>query len=258
MLTISNIYGHGYGHAQIERLRSLGFRIRDQVSTFAGSQLLRFVDFAEPPALEFIEVEDESAYAGFLPSGMVAYCPGINLLIPQDSSKVQSDYEQSYQAWGPYSLHVNYDGSEESDRPGWNYLNFDVPVVRDTFIYLTEMDDPRPVRRVETDHPNTAKRVTGLVFDLDETDLAKLANLVGAEMVGGQFDLGGVQIWASNAAAGNIKIPEKRFPLAAIIIEAESMEFFRVKDRVRATDFLSRPAAHIKTTEFSWDLIVTT
>jgi hypothetical protein len=96
MLTISNIYGHGYGEAQIERLRSLGFKIRDRVSRFAGAQLLRFVDFPERPSLEFIEVENESEYSDFLPQGMVPYCPGISLLVPESSSKDINDFQHRF------------------------------------------------------------------------------------------------------------------------------------------------------------------
>jgi hypothetical protein len=258
MLTISNIYGHGYGEAQIERLRLLGFKIRDQVSRFAGSQLLRFVDFPEWPSLEFIEIENENDYFDFLPKGMVPYCPGISLFIPQSSSKGISDFQQAYQEWGSNSIHVNYDGSGEPDKPGWNYLNFDVPVVRDTFVYLTKPDDPKPVRKVVTDHPNTAKQVIGLFFAVDEKDLVKLANLTGVEMVEGGMDVDGVQIWSCNALAGKIRIQEKQFPLAAIFVKAESIDFFRDKEEVKVFEHLSKPTAYIKTTELSWDLIITT
>ena len=258
MLTINNIYGHGYGEAQIEKLRSLGFKIREQASRYAGSQLLHFVDFPEQPYLEFIEVESEREYFDFLPKGMIPYCPGINLLIPQSSSKGISDFQQAYQEWGTNSIHVNYDGSDEPDKPGWNYLNFDVPVVRDTFVYLMKMEDPKPVRNVATDHPNSAKQVIGLVFDLDEEDLVKLANLTRVEMVGGGMDLDGVQIWSSNALAGNIRISAKKFPLAAIVIKAESIDFFRDKEEVKIFEYLSKSTAYIQTTELSWDLIVTT
>jgi hypothetical protein len=258
MLTISNIYGHGYDEAQIERLRSLGFEFRDTVSRFAGSQLLRFIDFPVWPSLEFIEVENESEYFDFLPKGMVPYCPGISLFIHQSSSKGIGDFQQAYQEWGPNLVHVNYDGSDEPDKPGWNYLNFDVPLVRDTFIYLAKPDDPKPVGKVGTNHPNTAKQVSGLVFDLDERDLVKLADLAGVEMVKGGMDLDGVQTWSSNALAGNIRIPEKKFPLVAIVIKAESIDFFRDKEEAKIFEYLSKPAAYIESTALSWDLIVTT
>jgi hypothetical protein len=258
MLTFSNIYGHGFCEAQIERLRTLGFKIRDQVSRFAGSQILRFIDFPEWPSLEFIEIENEKDYLDFLPKGMVPFCPGINLYIRQSSSKSINDFQQAHHDWGSDLIHVNYDGSDEPDKPGWNYLNFDIPVVRDTFVYLTKPDDPEPVRNVVTDHPNTAKQVIGLIFDVDEGDLVKLADLAGVEMVEGGMDLDGVQIWSSNALAGKIKFPKKQFPLAAIFIEAESIDFFRDKEEVQIIEYLSKPTAYIDTTDLSWDLIVTT
>ena len=191
MLKINNIYGHGYGQTQIEHLCAWGFRTRHPVSRFAGSQLLRFVDFSTGPSLEFIEVESEREYFDFLPKGMVPYCPGINLLIPRSSSSDIGDYRQTHHGWGANPRHINYDGSDEPDKPGWNFLNFDVPVVRDTFIYLTQLDDPQPARNIVTDHPNSAKQVRGLVFALDEGDLAKLTKLAGAKMVAGKIDLDG-------------------------------------------------------------------
>ena len=130
--------------------------------------------------------------------------------------------------------------------------------MRDTFVYLMKMDDPKPVRKIATDHPNTAKQVIGLVFDLDEEDLVKLANLTGVEMVGGGMDLDGVQIWSSNALMGNIRILKKQFPLAAIVIQAESIDFFQGKEGVKVFEYLSKPTVYIETTELSWDLIVTT
>ena len=93
--------------------------------------------------------------------------------MPWDQKDI-SDFQQAYQDWGSNSIHFNYDESDEPDKAGWNYLNFDVPVVRDTFVYLVKMDDPKPARKVATDHTNTAKQVIGLVFDLDEEDLVKL------------------------------------------------------------------------------------
>ena len=258
MLKINNIYGHGYGQTEIEHLRAWGFRVRHPVSRFAGSQLLRFVDFATGPSLEFIEVESEREYFDFLPKGMVPYCPGINLLIPPSSSRDIGEFRQIYHDWGANPRHVNYDGSDEPNKPGWNFLNFDLPVVRDTFVYLTQLDDPQPDRKTDTDHPNSAKQVRGLVFKLDEKDLAKLARLAGAEMIAGTIDLVGVQVWSSKALQSDHILPEKRFPLAVVVIKADSLDFFVDKKDVTIIEFESLPAAYIKTPDLSWDMLITT
>lgn len=242
MLKINNIYGHGYGRTQIEHLHAWGFGVRHPVSRFAGSQLLRFVDFSTGPSLEFIEVENEREYFDFLPKGMVPYCPGINLLIPPSASRDIGDYRRTHHAWGANPRHVNYDGSDEPDRPGWNFLNFDVPVVRDTFVYLTQLDDPQPEREIVTDHPNSAKQVRGLVFALDEENLAKLAKLAGAKMAAGTIDLAGVQIWSSMALQSDLVLPEKRFPLVVVVIKANSLDFFAGKKDVTVVEYESQPA----------------
>ncbi len=79
MLTISNIYGHGFDQALCARMETLGFRMRPQVSTYMGTQLCRFIDFASGPALELIEVESEQAYLDFVPDGMGPTAPAFRL-----------------------------------------------------------------------------------------------------------------------------------------------------------------------------------
>ena len=258
MLTINNIYGHGYCQTQIENLRAWGFRIRHPASRFAGSQILRFVDFSAGPSLEFIEVKSEREYFDFLPKGMVRYCPGINLLIPPSSSRDIDEFRQIYQDWGANPRHVNYDGSDEPDQPGWNFLNFDVPVVRDTFVYLSQLDDPQPARKSETSHPNSAKQVQGLIFALEEGELAKLTKLAGAKMVAGTIDLAGVQIWSSKALKYDLILPKKRFPLVVVVIKAISLDFFAGKKDITIIEYESQPAVYIKTTDLSWDMLITT
>jgi hypothetical protein len=120
------------------------------------------------------------------------------------------------------------------------------------------MDDPKPMRKVVTDHPNSTKKVIGLVFDLDEEYFVKLVNLTGVEMVEGGMNLAGVKIWSSNALMENIRIPKKQFPLASIVIQAESIDFFQGKEGVKVFEYLSKPTVYIETTELSWDLIITT
>ncbi len=259
MLTISNVYGHGYDEMQINRLRSLGFEFREPTSRFAGSQLLRFVDFAEGPALEFIEVEDEVEYVDFLPTGMTAYCPGISLLLAPGSSTSMAGLKDRYRGWGPNSRHVAYDESDGPDAPGWNYLNFDDPVVSDTFVYVSQPEDPRPIVRTTARHPNTATRVVGLIFDLEGKELVRLAHLIGAETAGGSIETGGVKILPVDAVKGQTtSLPSRRFPLAAIVVRAESIGFFEGLGEAAAFELFAKPAVHIETPGSSWDLIITT
>jgi hypothetical protein len=259
MLTISNVYGHGYDEVQVNRLRSLGFEFREPISRFAGSQLLRFVDFAEGPALEFIEVQDEIEYVDFLPTGMTPYCPGISLLLAPDSSTSMAELKDRHEGWGPNTRHVSYNESDDPHAPGWNYLNFDDPVVRDTFVYVSQPEDPRPISRRTTRHPNTATRVVGLIFDLERRELVRLAHLIGAEAVGGEIETGGVKILSVDAVAAQmISLPVKRFPLAAIVVQAESIGFFEGVGEVAASEFFAKPSVHIEAPDSSWDLIVTT
>ncbi|MDX1436183.1 MAG: hypothetical protein R3335_05190 [Anaerolineales bacterium] len=260
MLKIGNVYGHGFNLSRIEYIRSLGFSIREPASHFPGSQVLRFVDFSTGPSLEFIEVTNEPDYLDFVPQGMVPFCPGINLLIPPDSPKGLSAYQTELQDWGPNTRHVNYDGSQAENQPGWNYLNFAKPIVKDTFTYLTELEEPRPGRKPAGRHPNSVARVLGIVFNLPAGQLSSLAMLAEADPQSGNLSIGGVQVWSSDEIAPDWDFGDKKFPLIAIALKTNnpdrSLEFFRSLG-VPLTRFFSQPAAHMQMPESSWDLIVT-
>jgi hypothetical protein len=259
MLTISHTYGHGFFAPQLERLRSLGFSVPSKFSRYMGAQLCRFVRFPEGPSLELIEIENETEYDEFIPEGMVPYCPGISLNLSEGSEKGIAHYQQDFRHLRPYVLHMNYDGSLEPRKPGWNYLNFGIPVVEDTFLWLTESEEPRGAKKRAPSQPNGVSGVVGLLFNLAPEKLAELAKLVGAQIVDGAFDIGGVHIWSTDSIAGPRQTAEKRFPLIAVALQAAQLGHFQGKQEgVRETTFLSKPSIYIETNELSWDLIVTT
>lgn len=257
MLTINNLYAHGFNPAHVDRLRRLGFKFRPQSSTFAGSQVLNFADFNQGPALEFIQVENAETYNNFLPPGMVAYCPGINLLIPPESSLRISDYLASTQAWSPYLIQFE-DDDDEPDRPTWRYLNFEIPVIKDTFLYLSAFDGQGPIKSGSTNHPNGVGGVVELIFNLEATELAGLSSLIKTEIVEDNLKIGDVRIISRSAWAGQIALPEKQFPLVAVVLQASTLDYFKARNGVVMIEYRSKPAAHVKTNELSWDLIVTT
>lgn len=259
MLEISNIYGHGFNEQQVERLGTMGFRIRPQVSRFAGSQVLRFIDFPELPSLEFIHVDDEKDYLTFLPKGMVPYCPGINLVLAESIPTGLEAFKSRFKDWKPYSLHANYDGSDDPGMPGWNYLNFEIPLVKDTFIWLTDPEEPKPSRSRITNHPNEASRVKGLVFDLEEEQLLDLSRLVDAEISEGLFEIDGLMIFSKTAFECSKRIANKKFPLVAVLVEVETLYGLQGRELGAEVGLcFSRPCMHIPTNELSWDLIATT
>jgi hypothetical protein len=211
------------------------------------------------PSLEFVDVEDEKDYLTFLPKGMVPYCPGINLVLYDSVTTGLEAFQSKFKDWGPYSLHVNYDGSDDPGMPGWNYLNFEIPVVRDTFIWITDPEEPKPSRNIVTNHSNKVSSVKGLVFDLDEEELLDLSRLVDAEIIEGVVEIEGVEIFSKNAFECSMKMPTKKFPLVAIVVKTESLNTLQGRE-LEAEEILcfSKPSIHIPTNELSWDLIVTT
>lgn len=258
MLSISNVYGHGFGVDGVRDLERTGFVIRPQTSRFPGAQLCRFIDFEEGPSLELIEVEDNRSYVDFLPVGMKPYAPGISLLLPDDARMGFPDYESKFASLRPYRQHFNYDGTEKPAKPGWSYLNFSLPLIEETFVWLTQLDLPRPYRPKPAAQVNGVRRMTGLVFDLDARALERFAAVAGSGRSGGTLTVDGVAVWPRDALAQPVPRGMKIFPLVAVVLEAESLNDLPRSLRAgRETAFLSRPAIRLPTNDLSWDLLIT-
>ncbi|WP_162909928.1 hypothetical protein [Aggregatilinea lenta] len=254
---MSNIYAHGFDRDQVAALEALGFTLRSEASVYAGSQLCRFIDFQIGPSLELIEVEDRQAYQDFVPAGMVPYSPGISLAAPGQPDVALAAYERQFFALEPYRLHVPYGESTGQRSPGWHYLNFAHPAVRDTFVWVTAYDEPGPPRPEPPDHANGIIGVVGLLFDLTPGDLACLARLVDAPLEDGVLTVGGVAVMGASAADEHpLGERGKTFPLRAVVLRAASLDAFVGAVGVRQMAFMGRPAALVETNPLAWDLLV--
>ncbi len=255
MLRVSSLYGHGFDEAHLTRLEELGFTLRPQVMTYAGSQVCHFIDFAAGPALEFIQVTDRSDYESFVPAGMRPYCPGISLVDDGDPATLDV-YDRDFSDLDPYRLHVAYDDGAGSDSPGWHYLNFAVPLVRDTFIWLTAFDAPKPARTQAVGHTNGARGVVGLEFGLPASELAGLSRLTGQPFVDDRLNVAGVTVRATGDGSD---VARKAFPLRSVVLRAGSLESFQAHAKgAQTTTFMGEPAIRITTNPLAWDLVITT
>ncbi len=257
MLNIGNVYGHGFSPPAVAELDAAGFAFRPTASRYEGAQLCHYLDFEEGPSLEVVEVEDPKAYLDFVPLGMKPYAPGISLVLPDWADRDFPFFEKRFADLRPYRLHVNYDGSKGRGRPGWNYLNFALPVIRDTFIWLTQLEEPRPRKSAIPVHPNGARGVRGLVFDIDAKSLTRLARLVETDLVDGAVDVDGVLVWSREALDGSLPTKPKVFPLAAVVVETADLGALPKGLAGRETTFGDRAAAHLRTNDLSWDLLLT-
>jgi hypothetical protein len=257
-LSINNIYGHGFQRESLEYLHRAGFSYREHVSTYAGAQLLHFIDFYSCPCLECIEVTDRQVYLDFVPPGLVPYAPGISLVLAEGAEKTLQDYQEALSDWEPYLLHENYEGGQEEYLPGWNYLNFTRGLVPDTFIWITECEKPFPATYPKTSHLNQVTGITGLVFNLEESELTGLSELIGAPIKEGKMDLDEVSIYSRGGSPLEGKIPEKEFPLAAVILKADTLDFFQQLDPpLKEGSVLGEAAVQLETTPLCWDLMIT-
>jgi hypothetical protein len=257
MPSIGSLYAHGYSQDRMEFIQSLGFSLRPESSVFAGSQVLRFLDFSRPPALEFIRVEDENAYREFLPPGMTPYSPGISIVIDPNSKPALPDYADALREWKPYQIHFDNEGGSDPAKPGTDYLNFAIPLLEKTFIYLSQSQDAGREHPVPPLHANTALRVTGLVFDLPEKSLMPLSSLFKMDPAEVNAAWGGVNIFDERYVTAELRRRKKLFPLAAVIVETGTLTPHSGRG-TRLIRWRGKPSALVETNPMSWDIILTT
>ena len=253
MVSISNLYGHGFDAGQRAGLAGLGFSLRPQSSVYAGSQLCHFIDFPTGPALELIEVTDRSDYDSFVPAGMAPFCPGISLVAGEGSPAVLDAHEREFAGHEPYRLRVPYEGRTGPGAPGWHYLNFARPLVPGVFIWLTAFDRPKPALARQTRHPNSVLGVVGLLFDLQPEALADLSHVAGQPMTEGALRIGDVTLTATGVDGA-----PRRFPLRAVVLRAASLDTVRAHaPNAEVTRLMGQPALRIETNPLAWDLLIT-
>ncbi len=258
MLTVGNVYGHGFDVAEVHRLERVGFSLRPEIGHYAGSQILRFIDFERGPPLEFVELGNAKEYEAFVPKGMSPYSPGVNLLLPPGSPGAITHFREEFTNLRPYSHHVNYDGSSDPGKPGWAYLNFEVPVLPGIFLWLTHREEPQPVTERSAKHANGATGVRGLLLDVEAKELTMLAHLVGGNVTRGILEVGGLSFWTRGSVTDAPAIRGKRFPLAAVVVEANGLDTqLAERQGARQVSFLGQPAAQVSTNPLSWDLLLT-
>ncbi len=256
MLSIGTLYAHGYSQDQLDLIQSLGFSLRPASSTYPGAQSLRFIDFINPPELELIHVHDELEYSNFIPPGMTPYCPGISLVVDPNSTKILEDYKVACNALGPYCLHFDYSGGNDPAKPGTNYLNFATPPVEKTFIYLTQYQVPIPELPTPPTHPNTASRVSGLVFNLPGRALASLFALWGQDPSEDAMALGGLHVYTELQVPNELKRRKKPFPLVAVVVTTGTPMTQPGRGRP-VIGWLGKQALLAEMNPLSWDIILT-
>jgi hypothetical protein len=256
MVSLGTLYAHGYSSVELERIRSLGFALRPTAGTFAGAQSLRFIDFAQRPSLELIQVKDSLEYDRFVPAGMTPYCPGISLIVEPGSPTTLDDYAASYQQWSPYHLDVEEAGDGAGLRTATHYLNFATPLVERTFIYLTQYANPPPALAAPV-HPNRASRVAGLVFDLPRDSLSALLSLTGVGTGEAPLANGSIEIFAREHIPSRLKDRRKTFPLVAVLVKTTSSDDWPQGDHT-VIPWFGQPALLCEMNPLSWDMLLTT
>jgi hypothetical protein len=100
--------------------------------------------------------------------------------------------------------------------------------------------------------------VTGLIFNLEEAYLTGFSTLTGEPFQEGILGWEGVEIYTRDSSPLDERLPNKEFPLVALILKADSLDYFtRLETVLRRTTIRGQQAIWIETPQQSWDLIIT-
>ncbi len=128
-----------------------------------------------------------------------------------------------------------------------------MPVLAGTFIWLTALDNPKPVPARTTLHANGVRRVAGLVFACTAEELQPLARLAAGPAEPHPLRIGEITLTTTGGDPG-----QGRFPLRAVVLQADSLDAFgSAAPSTEATQVCGRPAVRVATNPLAWDLWIT-
>ncbi|HZF80582.1 MAG TPA: hypothetical protein VEZ89_12415 [Rubrivivax sp.] len=233
-----------------ERFESLGFTLLAGSAEHPYSLLSRILFFGSPEVsvngaihcLEFCwirDVEGELAYAKKSnPSAQERdlFMPGFSLRSPTSLEATFELQKARWSAFRPSLSHRNYDWTEggEGRRAGWNFLDFETPVVPGVVVWATEYEasPAREGKRLERlampSHRNGVNAILGFVFDVSDQEKAALSILTGAQWLEGVLTLqDGPKIFNQRERPEFAGLLEtKTSPFKAVILGCASLSRF--------------------------------
>jgi len=101
-------------------------------------------------------------------------------------------------------------------------------------------------------HPNTVRDIEGIVFDLELDSLEAFRQLAEEQLTNSTFWIGEIKVWSREVLEGFELGHNKLFPLAAVILRAEKLDYFPAGTQgVRRCSFMGHSAVYITTNSCS-------
>lgn len=274
-VSFDHCYQSTFSIQDYHQLQKRGFEIDDYVVEHPGKIFCRFLRFnkqagADQPTerfqyLEFVEVTDLSALKATYTtevSDQVALRPGFSLRCDENLKALYDVANQKLPELKPEYIHKNYRWKEDSTSalPGWNFLSFDLPVVKDTYVWWTEYepDSKRPQLKVYS-HPNSVDQFHGFYWDLPLSELKKLQILTQGEIQEGCLVLNdGLKIYTSDSK----DLPEallktsKSYPFSAVILTCTNWNSFIEQAKPDLTFTWGNRLAGLIKMPGAWDIVV--
>ena len=265
--------------SDFERFESLGFTLCSGSAEHPYSLLSRVLFFGSPEiaingpihCLEFCwirDLEGELAYARKADPAAGErdlFMPGFSLRSPTSLEACAASKQAQWAALGPRAVHRNYDWTDGGDerRPGWNFLQFDVPVLPGVEVWLTEYEasprreQARIDRLAQPKHRNGVDAFRGFVFDVDDQAKGTLSMLTDSTWRDGVLTLhDGMEIFAQRERPEFAGLfASKTSPFKAVIMECPSLAHFCEVSRLQPLDGLAMVRI-ASTHPESWDILV--
>lgn len=250
-------------------LANRGFHLSDEIMEHPGKQICRFLMFRHrdpkrPNArqyLEFVEIAEFEALRKTYPpetEESVMWEPGFSFVAPSSLKEFYEKNMNSLIQFEPKLTHRNYQWQTDSTSylPGWNFLNFENPIVPGIHIWCTEYE-PLPeikARPPVTPHPNTASQIVGFIWNLKPSTAQAITGLTESSITNKQILLSdGTTIYLDSSFSTS----EKQFPFSAVVLKCDNWGIFC--EKAKPDQFLNwngQEAALIKFESTGWDIVV--
>lgn len=208
---VDHCYNVDQGHKFFKKLGKLGFTLDKNIMEHPGKAYCKFIIFkGDNPRkrfyLEFVSI-GKGGSAFLTPGLSFGFESKLALFHKKINSKLPSKF------W-----HKNFQWKENSQDhlPGWNFIEFNKPIIKDTNIWFTEYEisDKRKKLKVPN-HKNAISSLHGIILTVTPTSKKKLEILLGSKIKDHKVLMDGVTIYLKNG---------KRDQFESIILNSDNLE----------------------------------
>lgn len=251
-----------------------GFQLDDRCVEHPGATFCRFLKLnSRDPVpmgmgyqyLEFAELRDISELRALRPEASEdeLWGPGLSLNADHGLEGLHEQLCLSVPELEPATAHKNYawKTDNKSRLPGWNFLYFKKPLLKDINLWCTEYEPSpdRPVHQGRFQHPNSAESIHAIILSEPAQNLASIAKITGSALEA-RFTLDdGVEVYGSDEATLPAPIVNRKKSCPVLAVSLLCSDWNAVLAHARPDEIFQwgeAKVARIDMPERGWDILL--